>query len=493
MDPAVYMQMAIDVMKTSVAESRPDLKISPKVGAVLLKPDGTTETACRGELRLGDHAEYTLLERKKRSEALDGCILFATLEPCAPGARKHPKLGCAERIVNARIKEVWIGIEDPDPDVDRKGIKFLQDNGITVHMFYPEFQRQIEEANRDFLKQAIQRAEAVIRDEIVTLSPLEKPDYSAALSYFSREALDFYIKRSGLPFNIDFDELWDHFERIGLTEKVNNRYIPTGFGLLLFGHNAREKYPQAVIKAKVKYGNNPFSSQDFDGPLVLIPEQVETWLTKVLHSEVIRNKFRRSFDLTFPLEPLREAVINAIIHRDYELLGAKIFIEIDDTRIVIKSPGQPVSPVTLEEVTDFRAPSLNRNPKIAYIFNKMGWMEESGLGMETFRNMQDRFHLPMPVYSYQAPYLSLTFSRSINALKDIPGNEKLAGLNREELAGFDWVKSLGTVSKKDYATRFGFDDKKAYRHLSKFKKLGLVADNKEAPRSNNYRYVYPPK
>ncbi len=103
-DPAVYMQMAIDVMKTSVAEARSDLKISPKVGAVLLKPDGTTETACRGELRLGDHAEYTLLERKKRSEALDGCILFATLEPCAPGARKHPKLGCAERIVNARIR-----------------------------------------------------------------------------------------------------------------------------------------------------------------------------------------------------------------------------------------------------------------------------------------------------------------------------------------------------------------------------------------------------
>ena len=117
-------ERAIDVMRKSVAEPRPDGKASPLVGVVLWKPDGTVETACRGELRDGDHAEYTLLERKNRDSRLDGAVLFATLEPCAPGSRRHPKLGCAERIVLARIKEVWIGIEDPDPTVDRKGIEF---------------------------------------------------------------------------------------------------------------------------------------------------------------------------------------------------------------------------------------------------------------------------------------------------------------------------------------------------------------------------------
>jgi len=78
------------------------------VGAALYKPDGTIDTAYRGELRDGDHAEYTLLERKNRDCKLDEAILFATLEPCAKGARQFPKLGCAERIVNARIKEVWV-------------------------------------------------------------------------------------------------------------------------------------------------------------------------------------------------------------------------------------------------------------------------------------------------------------------------------------------------------------------------------------------------
>ena len=98
------MKMALQVMNKSIQEPRQD-KVSPKVGAVLIKSDGTVETAYRGELRQGDHAEFTLLERKNRSNSLDNSILFTTLEPCAPGARKQPKLSCAERIVNARIKK----------------------------------------------------------------------------------------------------------------------------------------------------------------------------------------------------------------------------------------------------------------------------------------------------------------------------------------------------------------------------------------------------
>ena len=125
-EPRQLMEMAVEVMQQSVPEPRTDGKASPKVGAVLVKPDGTVETACRGELRHGDHAEFTLLERKNRGNKLDGSILFATLEPCAPGARRDPKVDCAERIRLARIKEVWIGIQDPDPKVARKGIEHLK-------------------------------------------------------------------------------------------------------------------------------------------------------------------------------------------------------------------------------------------------------------------------------------------------------------------------------------------------------------------------------
>ena len=60
-DPRSLMELAVAVMRQSIPEPRPDGKASPKVGAVLLKPDGRVETAYRGELRHGDHAEFTLL------------------------------------------------------------------------------------------------------------------------------------------------------------------------------------------------------------------------------------------------------------------------------------------------------------------------------------------------------------------------------------------------------------------------------------------------
>jgi len=56
-DPRKLMELAVDVMRQSVREPRGDGKNGPLVGAVLYKPDGTIETACRGELRDGDHAE----------------------------------------------------------------------------------------------------------------------------------------------------------------------------------------------------------------------------------------------------------------------------------------------------------------------------------------------------------------------------------------------------------------------------------------------------
>ena len=92
--PREYMKMAVEVMKKSIHEKRSDHP-SPYVGAVLVFPDGTVESAFRGEFRHGDHAEYTLLDKKFRQKDLTGCWLFATLEPCSPGSRKHPKISCS--------------------------------------------------------------------------------------------------------------------------------------------------------------------------------------------------------------------------------------------------------------------------------------------------------------------------------------------------------------------------------------------------------------
>src|SRR3990167_1211958 len=225
-DPRKLMEQAIEVMRQSVHEPRKDDKATPKVGVVLRKADGTIETGCRGELRYGDHAEFTLLERKNRANKLDGSVLFATLEPCAPDSRHPPKMSCAERIVLARIKEVWVGLEDPDPTVDRKGIKYLQDAGVTVHMFDRDLQEVIHAENRDFIAQALERAETARgakQLKEIPLSPFENILATAAVKDFSREALVRYRLQAKIADTADSSAFKRRLLQQGLLKKEKAR------------------------------------------------------------------------------------------------------------------------------------------------------------------------------------------------------------------------------------------------------------------------------
>jgi ATP-dependent DNA helicase RecG len=472
-----FMELALEAMKKSISEPRNDGKASPKVGVVLVSVNGTfLGSSFRGEMRNGDHAEYTLLDRKFRDKDVTGCYLFATLEPCAPGSRKHPKLGCAERIVNARIKKVWVGIEDPDPTVDRKGIKYLQDSGIEVEMFEEEFQEIIYKDNKEFIKQAKQRKEEAKKPKVVQLSPLERPIETTTIDEFSDEALKRYIDRANLKMNHDSHEFLSQLEEQQLIQydTTSEKYKPTGLGILLFGKNPRNRYPQAVLKVEARYGKEEPEILDFSDALVLIPDKVEEWLKRVLSSRINRQKFARKTEYSYPLEVLREAIINALVHRDYDIAGAKCYVNIDNDKIVVKSPGLPVSPIKLEDFKQFKAPSLSRNPKLMAVFNAMHYAEERGIGMIEMKSLPEKHNLPLPNISWEEPFINISFPRTQNYFESLVGSDVFNQLKEEEKNGLVFIHNKKEVTKAQYAKHFGFNDKKAQRHLLKFKKLQLV-------------------
>jgi len=112
-----HMKLAIREARRSRAE---DDRPHPFVGVVVVRGNEVLASACRGDLAPGDHAEYTALENKLEADTLAGCTVYTTLEPCT--TRNHPKIPCADRLVQRRVSRVVIGALDPDQRITGQGV-----------------------------------------------------------------------------------------------------------------------------------------------------------------------------------------------------------------------------------------------------------------------------------------------------------------------------------------------------------------------------------
>ena len=478
------MEKAIKVMEQSINEPRADKKASPLVGVLLAKPDGAVDTAFRGELRQGDHAEYTLLERKHRHERLDGSLLFATLEPCAPGARKHPKLACAEHIVNARIAEVWVGIEDPDPTVDRQGIRYLEENGIKVHLFDLDLQEQIRDANKEFITQALKRAAEAKGGKAAGPSPLSRWDEALAgveLADLASGALGRYREKTRISDKTMSAGFLQRLERQGLLRRRGSKLVPTGFGFLLFGKAPRDVLHHAGLNATIEFPDGTHEIQNFDGPAILIPDLVEEWLRPKLPNVIDRSRMTRAERPALPFELVREAVINALVHRDYDLTGATCHLVVTADMVTVRSPGAPLAPITVEQMQAFTAPMYNRNPKLQFAFGGTKLVEGRGLGMRTLGEAATKHGLPVPKYAFDGLYLNLSIYRHVHAAVETLPPSVLRALSKSERAGWSWLTSKGSAKSSEYAAAIGNDERTARRHLNHFLELKLIRKTGSGP------------
>lgn len=492
LDDRKMMEMAVSIMNESIRERRDDGKASPLVGAVIVKADGSIEAASRGELRDGDHAEFTLLERKNRDSKLDGAALFTTLEPCAPGSRRHPKLSCAERIVLARIKEVWVGLEDPDPTVDRKGIKYLQDSGVTVHMFDRDLQEAILETNKDFIDQAEARAAAARakKKEPILLSGLETALAAAEIRDFDEAMLQRYQEAARIPDAVGTEDFNRRLLAQGLLREAGGRLAPSGFGLVLFGREPRATLPQAGLLGTIHFADGREETRDFDGPAVAAPEQALQWLRDKLPNPIDRTRAKRREVNEALFEVLREGIVNALVHRDYGIEGAKCQLAASPERIVIMSPGKPVEPITMEQLQAFEAPMLSRNPALHFVFAKMKLAEERGLGLKSMRARAAAAGLPAPTYAWKEPYVVLTLYPSAASVVEATDSAILAQLSAGERSGWAWLAGRQTVSSAEYAAALDLPNRTALNHLKRLTELGLLRKVGAGP-ATRYEVVRP--
>ena len=450
-------------------------KPDPLVGAILTTSDGKIlATSHRGELRIGEHCEFTLIERKLKSENLKGCHLYVTLEPCIDKVRKPPKRGCATHIYKARLAKVYVGIRDPDIDIENEGANELIAKGIIVEDFHSDLAEKIRLSLAEFIK--YKEAQKLIiqqEREEKPIAYMKQAAINTTISQFSKTAIDEFIKNSQAIFTYPSKAFNNWALSFELATKDGEKIMPTKLGLILFGEHADDTLSHTIFKVELDYGNGKAEIEDFGGPVATqLPRIMKFIKDKGLKLTIDRSSAKREIVSDFPIEVLREVVANAIIHRNYTIIEATNYLYIGSKKIIVRSPGMPMPPLTVDDIRTMDLPSISRNPKIMFVYNRMGLAEARGIGLRNMKRLPDS-GFPLPTFNLIGNILEIVFVRDSSLIPELKG-VSAKDLTQEDREGLFFIQQNELVSVKEYASHFGLTDKTAQRRIAKLFDKGLL-------------------
>lgn len=155
------------------------------------------------------------------------------------------------------------------------------------------------------------------------------------------------------PQDLGKSEIVHHLLLRGLiwTEINTGAHYGTTAGIMLFAHDPSAVFPQCRFLADAYKGQEPDGDPsdhvDIRGPIATSIEKIITFIEKNTRHPIRVVGLNRVRLDEYPVEALREALVNAAAHRVYEDVGRKTMIEVFSDRIVISSPGLPPAPLTL--------------------------------------------------------------------------------------------------------------------------------------------------
>lgn len=173
---------------------------------------------------------------------------------------------------------------------------------------------------------------------------------------------------------------------------------PTNAAILLFDKNPQRFFPQAIVKIGRFINEADIISSDIvEGNLFQQAENTLAILkTKYLLSPITYEGIHRRELLEYPYEALREAIFNAIIHRDYNTTSA-IQIKIYDNSLSVVNEGKLPPEISVDDLKREHL-SKPRNKLVADIFYKAGFVESWGRGTLKIVNECKKAHIPEPVF-----------------------------------------------------------------------------------------------
>jgi ATP-dependent DNA helicase RecG len=257
----------------------------------------------------------------------------------------------------------------------------------------------------------------------------------------------------------------------------------TNAAILLFGKSVA----RVAVTASFKIGRFGKSSHDLlfqdiiETNIFDMPDKVmEALKAKYLIRPISYKGLERLEPLEYPEAALREAVLNAIIHKDYS--STYTFLRVYDDRLHLWNPGVLPEELTIEELKKDHS-SYPRNRNIANVFFKAGYIESWGRGTNKIIDACREAGLPEPVIEEEQGGFGITF------LKDIYTEEYLTSLGLEEhlIKTLLFIKKNGSITNAQYQSLFNVSKRKSTNDLQYLVNENLVEKVGTRGRGTYYR------
>jgi len=232
-------------------------------------------------------------------------------------------------------------------------------------------------------------------------------------------------------------------------------FRPTYAALLLFGKHPQQWLPSASVLAARFPGvaiSDEFVKQEIRGTLPEQLRQAETFVRDHLRSVARLVGLTRQETPEYPLEAVRELLVNAIAHRDYSQQGDTIHLHLFADRLEVHSPGGLPGPVTLDNLLEAR---FSRNAVIAQVLSDLGFVERLGYGLNRVVTVMKQNHLPPPVFeelggSFRVTLRGANFGQHASAPRPDLSNYAQYDPNPRQQRALGYLFEQARITNSDY-------------------------------------------
>jgi ATP-dependent DNA helicase RecG len=246
---------------------------------------------------------------------------------------------------------------------------------------------------------------------------------------------------------------------------------PTHAGILMFGLDPQLPLPQSEVVC-IKYADplgvrRYIDRKNFRGTLPELIDQTSRFLTQYTRVGATIRGFYREDEPEYPAEALREAIVNAIIHRDYSRGGETVRVFLFPDRVEVRSPGGLPPELTVDDLLTFQTASVPRNEVLAgFLRDIPGYMERVGSGIRFMVTEMRAMGLPDPEFTDHLDFI-VTFRNGQ------PIDEQRE-LNPRQVIGLQLARTQGSISTPEYCVATGATDRMGLRDLQDLVAKGVL-------------------